>query len=417
MHTKLPLHRFLNRKRLRYAWIAGGALWIAWAISILLGPENMDLAGHVIGTDYLQFYTAGYTLRLDESAQLYDLVYQSQLQQELIGPRLSSYHAFITPPFLAWIFVPLAKLPYLLSFAIWSLLGLLGLWMSLRLLGIRGPRWPFAWSLTWFPVFAAIGFGQTSFLSLTLLSLTYWLWRKERLWAAGLVSSLLMYKPQLAIGVGLLWLLEWRREMPALIGLVLGSSILACLSFWQLPAASWAYLDFARTTLPNLPAWFDFPLWHLHTVRGFWRLLLPQYPAWADGLTLLVATVGVLGFVLFWRRYRSQHALLFAGAICLTLWVTPHAMIYDWTLLLIPAVLLWRQAPHLREEWKTLFAWVWLVALVSGQLTYAQLKVLPFAVQISVPVLLLAIYLAYRGLLGHPATHRSPATAGTARTK
>ncbi|MFQ5856516.1 MAG: glycosyltransferase family 87 protein [Anaerolineae bacterium] len=402
MHTALPLQRLLNRKRLAYAWIAGGAVWIAWLVSMVLGPGNVDLAGHVIGADYLQFYTAGYTLRLGESPRLYEFDYQSQLQRELIGPQLRSYHAFITPPFLAWLYVPFAALPYRVSFVAWSLLGLLGLWISIHLLGTQDPRWAFGWSLTWYPVFATFSFGQNAWLSLVLLSLIYWLWRKERLWAAGMACSLLMYKPQLTIGVGLLWLLEWRRQLPALLGLILGSSILACLSFWKLPAASWAYLEFARTILPNLPDWHDFPLWYLHTVRGFWRLLLPQHPAWADGLTLLLAALGVLGFLLFWRRYRRQDALLFAGAICFTLWVTPHAMIYDWTLLLIPAVLLWREVPQFREAWKTLFAWVWLVGLLSWMLTLAQLQVLPFAVQISVPVLLLVIYLAYRWLLDLP---------------
>jgi len=393
-----PLRRFLNRKRLRYAWIAGGAIWLAWLASILLGSGNVDLAGQVIGTDYLQFYAAGYTLRLGESAHLYDFDYQNNLEQAIIGPRLQSYHAFITPPFLAWLFVPLAALPYLWSFVVWGLLELLALGLSLRLLGFQSLWRPFGWSLTWFPVFASISFGQNGLLSLMLLSLTYWLWRREHLWMAGLVCSLLMYKPQLTIGVGLLWLLGWRRHWPALVGVILGSGVLAFLSFWRLPAASWAYLDFARTTLPNLPAWHQFPIWHLHTVRGFWRLLLPGHPTLADGLTLLVSAIGVVGFIRFWRRHRDQQALRFAAAICLTLWVTPHAMIYDWVVLLIPAVLLWQQKRQLREVWKPLYASVWLVGLLSGLLTILQLKVLPFAVQISVPVLLLAMYLAYRWL-------------------
>lgn len=416
MHRALPLQRFLNRKRLAYAWIAGGAIWLVWLTSILLGPGNLDLAGQVIGTDYLQFYAAGHTLRLGEGAHLYDFAYQSRLEQTLIGPQLRSYHAFITPPFLAWLFVPLAALPYLWSFVVWSLLELLALGLSLRLLGFRSLWRPLGWSLTWFPVFASISFGQNGLLSLMLLSLTYWLWRRERPWMAGLACSLLMYKPQLTLGVGLLWLLEWRRDWPALVGLILGSGALAGLSFWRLPAASWAYLDFVRTTLPDLPAWQEFPLWHLHTIRGFWRLLLPGHPALGDGLTLLITALGVIGFVRFWRAHRDRRSLLFAGAVCLTLWVTPHAMIYDWAVLLIPAVLLWQQVPPLRETWKTLFAWVWLVALLSGLLTIAQLRVLPFAIQISVPVLLLVIYLAYRWLLQLPQPARPQPALATAES-
>jgi hypothetical protein len=67
-----PLDHVLNPRRLTYALIAGGVLWFAWMISILFGPGNMDLAGQVVGTDYLQFYSAGVTLRQDQSANLYD---------------------------------------------------------------------------------------------------------------------------------------------------------------------------------------------------------------------------------------------------------------------------------------------------------------------------------------------------------
>ena len=112
------IRRFLVPRRLRYAWIAGGALWAAWLLSVLLGPGKLDLAGTPIGTDYLQFHAAGTTVRIGESSQLYDAAYQMELEQEIIGPGLTSYHAFITPPFLAWLFVPFSMLGYTASFAL-----------------------------------------------------------------------------------------------------------------------------------------------------------------------------------------------------------------------------------------------------------------------------------------------------------
>jgi hypothetical protein len=395
----LRLQYFLTPRRLTYAYLAGAVLWLSWLLSIALGPGNVDLAGQVVGTDYLQFYTAGYTLRSGESAQLYDMAYQAQLEQELIGPELRAYHAFITPPFLAWLFVPFAALPYGVSFALWSLLGLLGLWLSLRLLSVENPRRALVWTLTWFPAFAAISYGQNSILSLLWLSLAFWLWRSEYLFAAGLVCSLALYKPQLIVGVALLWLLEWRRDWRALLGLALGGGVLASLCFWLLPEASRAYVEFARTILPDLPNWQDFPLWHLHTLRGFWRLLLPQQAALADLLTLVLWVGGLWGFARFWQRCREHKALLFAAAICLTFWLTPHAMIYDWLLLLIPAVLLWQEVPQWRERWRALYALVWLATFFSGPLTYVQLQHFPVAVQLSVPVLAVVFYQAYRWLV------------------
>ena len=75
-------------------------------------------------------------------------------------------------------------------------------------------------------------------------------------------------------------------------------------------------------------------------------------------------------------------------------------MIYELSLLVIPAVLLWEHIPDLRYRWRGLFAGVWLALLFSGPLTYLQLAVLqlPLALQISVPIWGLAFYQAYRHL-------------------
>ena len=231
-----------------------------------------------------------------------------------------------------------------------------------------------------------------------MLSLTYLLWCRERRWLAGLVCSLVLYKPQLALGVGFLWLLEWRRDWKALAGLAVGGALLAGLSFGLLPESSRLYMELSRKVLPSIARQEGFPLWHAHTPRAFWLLLMPGIPAMSEALALLSTGTGIVVFILFWRKMRGEPALLFAGAICLTLWVTPHAMIYDWTILLIPAVLFWEKRPDCRGLWKVLFALIWAATFLSGPLTLGQLKVLPFAVQVSIPVLMFALYNAYQKL-------------------
>ncbi|HDQ34974.1 MAG TPA: DUF2029 domain-containing protein [Chloroflexi bacterium] len=382
------LNSSLNRRRLRYAWLAGGLLWGAWLLSLFLGPGYLDLAGQPVGADYLQFYAAGRTLLLGDGGRLYDIAYQSQVQQAIIGDGLTAYHAFITPPFLAWLFVPFALLSYGLSFALWSLLGGVALWLSLRWLSQTQSDVYFRWAWTWLPVFTAVSYGQNSLLSLLLLTATYRLWRDERPWLAGLVCSGLVYKPQLTLGIGLLWLLGWRKNWRALLGFGMGSLTLAALSFAFLPEASWAYVAFARNVMPILPSWAQFPLWHLHTVRGFWQLLLPTQPAWADVLSVVVGAVGVVGFLHFWRRERQNCPLLFAGAVGLTFWVTPHAMIYDWVLLLIPAVLLWEACTAPRDFLRPLYALVWVACFLGDPLTYLLWQRWQWAFQFTVPVLL-----------------------------
>jgi hypothetical protein len=390
--------RGLNSTRLSYAWLAGGALWFGWLLSLLLGAGKLDLAGQVAGTDYVQFYAAGSTLQKGEGARLYDFEYQKKLEQDIVGKTFGGHHAFITPPFFAWIFVPLSLLPYMWSFAIWSLLGLACLSLSLHWIDAARPWRRLGWALVWFPVFASISFGQNSLLSLGILSLTYFLWSRDRRWLAGLACSLVLYKPQLALGVGFLWLLEWRRDWQALAGLAVGGALLAGLSFGLLPESSRVYMEISRNVLPGMARQEGFPFWHAHTPRAFWLLLMPGNPALSEALALVSTVVGMVVFLLFWRRLRNEPALLFAGAICLTLWITPHAMIYDWTILLIPAILFWEKRPDRRGLWKVLFALIWLTTLLSGPLTLAQSKILPFAVQVSIPVLTFALYNAYRNL-------------------
>jgi len=394
----MRFNKILTPRRLSYAWIAGGVLWFTWALSLILGPGMMDLAGQVIGTDYLQFYAAGTTIMKGESDNLYNFDYQSQLERSIAGPELISFHAFITAPFLAFLFAPLSLLPYLYSFIVWSLLGLFFLWTSFRLVSADKPGKRFLWSLTWFPIFAAISFGQNSLLSLILFAMTFWLLRKEKLLSAGLVSSLLLFKPQMVLGIGILWLLEWRKDWKALIGLAAGGLSLAGICFLFLPEASRAYLSLSREFLPDLIYSEQFPLWHLHSLRGFWTLLLPGHELFAEGLSLVLSLAGIIVYVGFWRSHRNEPILLYAGAICLTIWISPHSMIYDWSILIIPAIVFWQARPHAPSFWIPMFAMIWIATFISGPLTYLQLKILPIAIQISIPVLSLVYYTIWKNL-------------------
>jgi alpha-1,2-mannosyltransferase len=391
-----PLDRILTSRRLSYALIAGGVLWFAWMVSVIFGPGNMDLAGHVIGTDYIQFYSAGVTVREGQSANLYNPSYQSQLELAIAGPGLTSYHAFITPPFFAWLYVPFTFLPYNWSFLVWSLIGFFFLWASIKLISADQPNKSFIWVLTWYPIFAAISFGQNSLLSLFLFSLIYWLWKKDKYLLAGLVSSLILYKPQLVLGLGLLWLLEWRTSWKSLLGLAAGGATLAGLSFWLMPDASRAYIDLARNFLPNMMYMDQFPIWHLLSLRGFWTMLFPGVHWLSEGLSLLFSIAGIMIYILFWQKHRNNKSLIFASAICLTIWITPHAMVYDWSILVIPAILFWQAFPNLKPFLKTMYALIWIAVFLSTPLTLAQLQILPFAVQIAIPILFLVFLTFYR---------------------
>lgn len=388
------MSHWLTPARMRYAWIAGAALWGGWLASVLLGARGFDLAGQVMGTDFLQFYAAGWMVRHGQAAQLYDPEAQLAAERAIIGPHLPSYHAFLNPPFFALLFVPFSLLPYALSFALWSALQILLLAWSLRALQPEGPlEKAMGWALTFLPVFASVSFGQNGLLSLAILTGVWRLWQRKRDLAAGGVAGLLLYKPHLLLGLLALWLIEGPRGRRALLGLLLSGVGLVGLSMALLPDASLGYLRFAMVVYPDLPGWKEFPLWHLHSLRGFWRLLLPGWPRLADVLAALCALAGAIAAIQFWRRHQEPE-LRFATAIALTLWLTPHAMIYDWAILLIPAWILWKALPSGREvgqghalPLRAVYAAIWIALFLSAPLVLAARSALGVALMPTLPTL------------------------------
>jgi hypothetical protein len=378
-------------------------IWGAWIASMANGRGLVDSVGQVIGADHLAFYAAGRALAEQAGATLYDAAYMRSVEIEIVGPALRRYYAFIAPPFVAAMFLPLASLPYLCSYVLWTGFGVAALYLTFLELEAARPARSFLWALTFFPVFATVSYGQTTFLTLTIFGWAYRLWVKDRLWPAGLVCSLALFKPHLALGLVIVSLARGARALGFLAGLASGAAIVAGACWWLLPDASRAYLDFARDVLPVLHDWLEFPLWNVHTSRGFWWLLVPGSRLLADALAVATGVMVIGGL---FRRLRSLQAnprLQFAAAIVLSLLVSPHGAVYDWALLLIPAVILWQERPDLRPRWRVLFAIVWIAALVSGPLTLAQQRVLPAAIQVSVPALLVAATLALGWLEVRPA--------------
>ncbi len=390
------LDRLFTPQRLRYPWFIGSALWAGWLLSLLLGKGITDLAGHLIGTDFVAFYTAGKIVLTGQSAHLYDLELAHTIQQEIYAAPSENFNPYLNPPFYAWLFVPFALLPYPISAVLWMSAGLVLFWFSLRWLGVEKPGYIFLLSLTWLPAFSAVSFGQNAFLSLGLFALTYCLWKKEHRLAAGLVSGLLIYKPQLLLGLGFFWLLEWRKNWRCLLGMALSGATLAGASLLWMPQATFEYLNYAQKIAANLMTVAGFPMWNAHAVQAFWLALFPGQKTLSQALYLVCAAAGLWVFVRLWRQIRPRGQVLFGAALCLTVWLTPYMMIYDWVLLLIPAVLFWQYQPRVRKEWRLLYALLWITTFLSSVLTFGQLHYLGRAIQLSIPVLAWVFWQAYR---------------------
>jgi hypothetical protein len=229
------------RERLLLARLAGAAVWLAWLVSLALGGWRFDAAGHRLGTDHVQYYVVGRLVAEGHAEQVYDQGVMSARQAEEGGPAWKGWLPFRYPPFYAVCFSLTSRLPYEASWALWTAASLLALVAAGWALGVRPLGLWLGWALCFFPVFAAVSYGQNSLLSLALLALTFALLRRARPVAAGLVAGLLLYKPQLLLGVGVVWLLDRRRGWPALLGLAATGAVLAGLTFWLMPEAVEAY--------------------------------------------------------------------------------------------------------------------------------------------------------------------------------
>jgi hypothetical protein len=426
------------RKRL---WMGAGAVAIfigTLLAALIVTPTDPHDQGKV-GLDFIAFYTAGRFVSEGKSADLYDIRAVHRFQFELgkeNGVDLgSAVGPWWNPPFYAWVFVPIAKFPYREAMKIWMLLNVACAGISAAFLcaivaraarpclepvttiddkskfGNSTGRMPVplgGWK-SWLlapvlmvlstPFIHALSHGQNTCTSLLLVTMVVMLWRKDRAIAAGLVTGLLFYKPQLGtvLTAVLVLSLGWRT----LIGIGI-TGILLLIASLLLPGSLHDFLVQMPRNLHFVQC--DVPyLWDRHvTYKAFWRLLLQGMdagePTWAvtilSSLCQLAVGAGLLWAALRVKKFastpqrpmsdivadaKSRRDRLIAAAIAATPLLMPFYFDYDQLLLAIPAVLFAadilrrdRSVPINRGDvwlmriWPAQYVWLMLNSDVAG---------------------------------------------------
>src|SRR5262252_1095884 len=153
-------------------------------------------------SDFVSFYTAGKILQRGAAPRLYDLRLQYEIQREIgtIESRQGGL-PFVRPAFEAWLFWPLSFLSYSTAFVVWNLLSAGCAAVALIVLRreipglIQIPLWlVLAAGLSYFPVFFAILQGQDSLLLLLIYTLSWRALRREKLFLAGLILGIGIFK-------------------------------------------------------------------------------------------------------------------------------------------------------------------------------------------------------------------------------
>jgi alpha-1,2-mannosyltransferase len=386
-------------------WLGGlGATLFLVALVVgthVANPRNSLLTG-AAGDDFLPSYMAGAFVREGRSDWLMDLDQAARFQAETRRTAGLAQHGrtgpWLNPPFYAWLFAPLAGMPYPSALKVWLAFNLLCLTASVVLLcrmlrgeGTREVGWK-TWGLVpllvvcSMPFLQAMACQQNTFLSLLILTATATLWRARRALPAGLVAGLLFFKPQLGVLVAAALCLSLGRR--AVLGLFITGASLLLVSVLTMPGALEDYLAKLPELVPSARAGTAYAWERQITFHGFWRMLLQGReggPAVLEVTVLGFAWAAALGVCLgpaLLRALRGQAPdappdRLIAAAVTAMPLMMPYYMDYDLLLLAVPAVLFAadvcrRGAPmHRLNKWITgvglvLFPWLFFNAAYAG---------------------------------------------------
>ncbi|HXT78902.1 MAG TPA: glycosyltransferase family 87 protein [Acetobacteraceae bacterium] len=305
------------------------ALWQHGVFTRTVGPHSID---------FLSFYAAG-KLALTGAPQLaYDQAAHYLAEQHIAGTA-APYQFFFYPPVFLLLCAALAKLPYLASYVVFQLAGMIGFVLAMRPI-LRRSDWHWVLPVLAFPaVIWSIGLGQNAPLTAGLLACFTVLIDKRPI-AAGLMLGLLCYKPHfgLLMPIALIAGQRWRTFFAAGATVVTVVLLSRLVYGWE----TWAAYLTAFGGSHNVYASGRIDYAKMISLFGGARLLgFDAAQAYAVQGVAAVAMACLLAVT--WRHPVSQ-PVRNAMLLTTTLLAVPVALIYDQLLLIVAAGWLTREA-------------------------------------------------------------------------
>jgi hypothetical protein len=365
---------------------------LLWGMSTLASLQGGSFFSKTSG-DFSAFYMAGHFLLEGRVDDLYNFGAQEQFQRAWSDYDIAGALVFISPPFAAILFAPLALLPPFLALFIWRLIGIVVLYYSIKLiqsefseiLEHKASRLLLVCFL-FYPTLHWLMLGQATSIVLFLYTACFVYLRRKQDFKAGFFLGLLLFKPQLGLWPALL--LCYHRRWWALLGGLLAASLWLIVGFLMSPVAMKSFF-YLSPDLFNYIRREAFHTWGLMSLYGFGAVLLDSFSrTWGGWLGWsLTGMVGLL-FVSFWYRTpwepkSKSWDLLMAASFALAPILSPHLFAYDLMLLLLPFAILCAVAPELwqRPTFLLSTSLLWLAALCTLYLSALTLYYFHFGIQ------------------------------------
>ena len=304
-------------------------MWLVWAINMST-TGRIDRSGQLKGSDFLQFYVMGHLAEEGRSDALYDQAAYASATRDLM-PETVEVFPPVYGPQVSVLFQPLAALPYGWAVVIWWVISIalyagsiFVVWRSYPRLRPHG-RLVATLAVGSPAFFNLVAHGQTSTVALALLvALFLALARGWRL-LAGLALGLLIYKPQLGLAAGVVFVatLDW----PVIIGAAIAAAAELAIGWVRYGSPAFVgYLEILSNPT-SLAMIVEQKLHHTHSLRTWWALLVPWRSVALTAYGLSAAWI-LWRLVVFWRS-SARLDLRYAALLLATALVSPHVFVYD----------------------------------------------------------------------------------------
>ena len=436
MFFQYPLLSSFKKRALGYSTIMAVLTISFYFLSILIGTGQESYFGVPLGVDFLAFYTGGSFYLNDNLYSVYEHIFihqqsnpvseiyfpnQLTFQQTIIGPDFNKLSPFINPPFTALLYAPFAYFDYVPAFIGWTFFNLVLLFLSVLTIRSELPRLQqfssiklYLCCFLFFPTIACFLYGQAAPIILFIYCLCFKSLRNGQDFRAGFFLGLLLFKPQLAVGVAFILILKCRWK--AIIGGICSVTIVTGYAIVYMTDELQAYFTISPYLFDLLRAEY-YPTWGINSFFGFSALLLDPVSITATNVLTVILTVGSLSLLFVswnkntWLTDKASWDIHMAITFCWGLLISPHLYYYDLMLLLLPAAIVTQHLPQLYPKSPRIILWmtlVWVACYLGSQFTSVQLKIsnlleLPnIGVQFTTVIVFYFGYLLYKSVTSPP---------------